>query len=335
MGVLKSVVIDEITARGSIRDIDVIKLRAAFYDDGAISSDEATMLFSINEQAAVQDPAWASLFIEAITDYIVNQAAPEGYVTADNARWLIDRIGHDGRVDSKIELDLLIHVLEAARWSPASLVKFALEQVKAAVLTGAGPLRSGAMLQPGEIAEAEVELIRRILYAFGGDGNVAVTRAEAEVLFDINDAVGHGASNPAWTDLFAKAVASSVMAASGYSVPAREEALRRDEWLETNELAPAATASLMTKLGLSAIWPSFTEQTSEERALARLERQRIEIITNEEITEGEAQWLTERLGRDGALTPNELALLDFIRRESPNIHPSLASLIARKTIAAA
>jgi len=30
-------------------------------------------------------------------------------------------------------------------------------------------------------------MVRRILYAFGGDENIAVTRAEAEVLFGIND----------------------------------------------------------------------------------------------------------------------------------------------------
>ena len=30
--------------------------------------------------------------------------------------------------------------------------------------------------------------MRRMLYAFGGDGNIAITRQEAEVLFDINDA---------------------------------------------------------------------------------------------------------------------------------------------------
>lgn len=335
MGVLKSVVIDEIMARGSIRDIDVIKLRAAFYEDGAIGAEEAGMLFSINNEAHIQDPAWASFFIEAVTDYVVHQAEPEGYVTAENARWLIESISRDGRVESKVELDLLIHVLEQARWSPASLVQFALEQVKEAVLKGDGPLRDGSHLQPGEISETEVELLRRVLYAFGGDGNVAVTRAEAEVLFDINDIVGHGASNPAWTDLFVKAIASSLMAASGYAMPSREEALKREEWLESDRLSPETTASLMTKLGMTAIWHLFSEQSSEERALARLERQRIEIITNEVITEGEAEWLAARLGRDGALTPNEVALLEFIRQESPSVHPSLEALIGRKNIAAA
>ena len=67
--------------------------------------------------------------------------------------------------------------------------------------------------------EILLELLRRMLYAFGGDGNVAVTRAEAEVLFDINDATADAEPNPAWTDLFVKAIANVVMAASGQQPP--------------------------------------------------------------------------------------------------------------------
>ncbi len=335
MGALKSAGIDEIIQRGSIKDIDVLKLRAAYYEDGTISADEAEMLFAINEASSVQDPVWPPFFVEAITDYIVNQAEPDGYINANNASWLIAHISKDGRVDSKTELDLLINVLDKARWSPASLVHFALAQVKEAVINGSGPLRCGSQLSKGEIGETEVELLRRILYAFGGDGHVAVTRAEAEILFDINDAVGDTHLNPAWTDLFVKAIANVLMANSGYAVPTREEALRREEWLDRRgDLSPGSVASAMADASLSSIWSFFREQSPEEQALARLERQRIEIITNEEITEGEAEWLIERLGRDGRITANEQALIAFLFKESPKIHPKLQEFVARHAQAA-
>lgn len=335
MGVLRSVGIDEIVKRGSIKDVDVIRLRAAYYEDGTIAADEAEMLFRVNAASPVQDPVWAPFFVEAITDFIVNQAPPEGYVTAENAHWLIDRIGRNGRVAGKTELDLLVNVLDKSRWSPASLVAFALAQVKAAVVHDDGPLRMGQVPARGRIRDGEIELVRRILYAFGGDGGVAVTRAEAELLFDINDEVGHGTPNPAWTDLFAKAIANALMGASGYSVPTREEALRREDWLDREgDFSPRAVASAMTVLSLTSLWPSLREQSPEERALARLERQRIEIITNEEITEGEAHWLVDRLGRDGGITPNEEALLAFLGRECPRIHPDLEALIAKRSSAA-
>jgi hypothetical protein len=104
-----------------------------------------------------------------------------------------------------------VKVLDRAKLSPVKLVRFALEQVKLAVTVGDGYLghaRSNRRLSPGVIGEVEVELIRRILYAFGGDGNIAVTRQEAEVLFDINDATAEASNDPAWSDLFVKALAN-------------------------------------------------------------------------------------------------------------------------------
>ena len=82
---------------------------------------------------------------------------------------------------------MLVNVVDKARWSPQSLVTFALEQVKRAVLNGDGPLRAGRPSSAGTINEAEVELLKRILYAFGGDGSIGITRAEAEVLFVIDE----------------------------------------------------------------------------------------------------------------------------------------------------
>ncbi len=144
----------------------------------------------------MQDPAWADCFVETITDYIVDQAKPEGYLTTDNADWLIERISKDGRIETKTEMELLVSVLDKARWAPQSLVRFALEQVKDAVVHGTGPLRSGKLLEPGVVSEADVDLLRRILYSFGGDGNLAVTQPEAEILFDIDAATADADNHP-------------------------------------------------------------------------------------------------------------------------------------------
>ncbi|MEE9359757.1 MAG: hypothetical protein V3U85_04665 [Hyphomicrobium sp.] len=335
MGSLKSISVDEIMKRGSIKDVDVLRFRAAFYHDDVISAEEAEALFAMNDACSVQDPSWVDFFIEAVTDHIIDQTEPEGYLTAENAEWLIAHITRDGKVKRKTEVDLLVNVLEKARWSPVSLVRFALEQVKAAVIEGEGPFRPDQSPPKGQISESEVELVRRMLYAFGGDGNVAVTRAEAEVLFDINDATADAEPNPAWTDLFVKAVANVVMAASGQMVPTREEALRRERWLaDRGELSPGAMLSAMVTTSLDAVRGAYHDQSPEERALARLEHQRIEIITNEVITAAEAEWLCERIGRDGRLTPNETALVAYLKKESPNIHPELQATVDRLSQAA-
>ncbi len=319
--------IDDICIRGTIKDTDVLRLRRAIYGRPGIEAADIETLFRINEATHLQDATWAPFFIEATTDFVVNELPPAGYVTAANAGWLMERIAKDGRVDSATELELLVAILDKARWAPESLARFTLEQVKHAVISGDGPLRSGKQLAPGQISADEVHLIRRVLCAFGGDGNVAITRAEAEVLFDIEDATATGPQAAEWQDLFVKAIAGVVMTASGYAVPSRTEALRQEEWLPSR-----GDLSIGNVLGR--VFSSYDAQTSEERALARLERQRVEIITNEEVSEPEATWLAERISRDGRTTTNELLLLAFLKRESPRIHPALQALVDQATHAA-
>jgi len=334
MAVLSAVSIAEIKARGSIKDADVLKVRRNYYDDGIITAEEADAIFALNDACPVQDPAWADCFIETITDYLVEQAEPRGYLTAENAQWLIERIAGDGRVETKTELELLVNVLDKARWAPQSLVRFALDQVRIAVIEGSGPLRSGKALEPGRVCEAEVDLLRRILHSFGGDGNIAVTRPEAEVLFDIDAATAGADNHPGWTDLFVKAIASCVMAASGYAAPPREIALARDAWLDRRgELSLDAMLGGMGA-GLKGLFGGYREQTEEERAIARLTQQKIEIVTHEAVTAAEAAWLSERIGSGGKLTPNERALLAFLKAESPCIDPVLRPLLERATAAA-
>lgn len=336
MSGLRSLPVDEILACGTIRENDVLKFRKIFYEDGIVSADEAELLFKLNDACRMRDATWAEFFIEAITDFIVFQAQPQGYVTADNAHWLMDRVSRDGKIDSQTELELVVNVLDKARWAPIGLVKFALQQVKAAVISGAGPLRNGMSLEPGRITAGEVDLLRRILYAFGGDGHVAVTREEADILFDIDEAVEDADPNPAWTDLFVKAVANVIMASSGYAVPSREEALRQEAALDHPQQKSSILSFLlaMVTTNLTSVQDAYRDQTPEERALARLEHQRIEIITNEAITEAEATWLATRLGRDGRLSPSEHALVAYLKHESPRIHPALTEAVDRLGYAA-
>ncbi len=325
-----SAITDAVIRQGQITADDVQNFRAATYDDGIIDDDEARLIFKANTASNTTDKVWTDYFVEVMTDYVVNQQSPEGYVTAEGAAWLIKEISSDGKVDSKTELELLINVIDRARWSPESLVTFSLEQVKHAVISGTGRLRGNVSLEPGAITNGEVELLRRVLYAFGGDGNIAITRAEAEVLFEINDATVSQPTNPAWMELFCKAIANVLMAHNGYEVPSRESALRSEAWLEQRgELSLGNMLNEIVTKGLNGVLAAYREQSNEDRAILRLERQRIAIITNEEVTGEEVDWLIERLDRDGKLTPNEEALVDYIMKESHKIHPKLMDFVSK------
>ena len=330
MSVTGSLFFDEVCRRGSIHAADVARFRELYYADGRIAGDEADALFEINHTCRIKDPAWQEFFIEAICDFLVAHAEPRGYIDIDNADWLIERITHDGFLETQTELEILIRAIDKARWSPESLVRFALNSVNDAVIAGKDALRSGPSGKAGEVTDGDVELIRRIIFAFGGDGNVAVTRAEAEILFEINDATAESTNNAAWTELFVKAIAGVVMSTSGYRAPPRAEALRREQWLESRgDLSPGNFLQGMLDGGFSGFRDLFSARSEEDIELERLDAERRAILTNEEITADEANWLVAQINRDGDLTYNEQCLLTYLKAESDQLHPALRPLLDR------
>lgn len=316
MRAVKSVPVEDFEFRGSIKDSDVTRLRMALAEDPHIHETEAEALLRLNRSCPIQAPTWNGFLVDAIADYILNQSGPEGYITAEKSGWLMGKLASDGWIANRTEFDLLVAILGRARWFPLSLATFALEQVAGAVIHGFGPLRIGqGPLQmpgavPGSIGETEIALIRVILTAFGGDSALPLSRPEAEVLIGVNKAVTARTVPPAWADLFAKAMANVILAEHGYAVPPRAVALRpaapADGELPVAEQVAAVLGTLRGDYHL---------QTAEERALARLERQRIEIVTGEEIALGDAGWLTERLRTSRRPSAVEAAVLVHLERE--------------------
>ena len=327
MTMLNAIAIDEIKTRGEITESDVLKFRRAFYADGRISEEDAAQLFNLHRAVTRHDPQWIDCFVEMVTDYLVNQAVPEGYVTTDNSAWLLAQLKADGHMPGRAEFELIINILDKSRWSPQSLARFALDQVRTGIVTCAGPLRDGSTETTVAVSDADVEVLRRILYAFGGDGNITITRLEAEALFDINDATVGAANADCWRDLFVKAIANCVLTTSGYAVPSREQALARDAWLERR-------GDLSTAKMLKGMFAGYREISREEQVLARLERQKIEIVTGETVQVADAPWLAERLGRDGVISANEQALLGFLKQENPQLAIELQVLVDKLAVAA-
>ncbi len=83
----------------------------------------------------------------------------------------------------------------------------------------------------------------------------------------------------------------------------------------------------MVSGGLKGIFDAYRQPDSEARWAERNERFAEASATAEVVSEAEAKWLADRIGRDGKLHENEMAVLRFIAEQSPDIHPSLQSLI--------
>lgn len=292
---------------------DVLAIRRLIYPDGAISLEEANWLFEVNALVETPSEAWRRLFIEALTDFTVYQAEPRGHVTEDKVDWLIAQIMLDGRVDPATELEVVINLLEKAISAPDPLAVFGLRKVQERVL------------RANRISDSEVQLLRRVLYAAGGQQAIAITRGEAEALYAIDEARGGQEDDPAWTDLFSKALLNHLMFASGFAPPTREEALRREVWLDETQVKPAAFLGRLVQ-GLGSIVSSYRQPDFQDDYLARREAIQAEA---EQITGEEAAWLAARLLRDGALSQAERALLTVLHAEQPRLHPVIQAAIDR------
>ncbi len=320
----------EILERKRITNADVVALRGDIFSDGVVSRKEADLLFALDTGCEDKCAAWTQFFVEALVDFIVHQEKPSGHISPENAEWLVRAISRDGVVDTETEMEALLRTLERARTSPDHLSAFALKQVAHAVLDGAGPLARGGELKPGVIGEAEVSVLRRTLYAFGGEGNIAITRAEAEVLFDLNDRSAEADNHPSWSDLFVKAVANHLMCASGYTAPTRQEALRREAFLDDADVSVTGFMNRMVSGGLGAVLSAYQRVNSLENEYKDANAADAAASAAAEPVDGsEARWLAGRIGRDGTVHENEKALLAFLRAESPDIHPDLEALLRK------
>ncbi|MFM1815801.1 MAG: hypothetical protein RLZ98_2496 [Pseudomonadota bacterium] len=320
---------ERISQAGRISDEDVAALRKAFFEDGDIDASEAGAIFRLGETCKGESDAWPLFLVEALTDYIVFQTEPRGYVSNEQAEWLIEHIRRDGDFASPTELELLLKILEASTETPRALAAFALDQAKHAVLNGSGSIVGGEEFRPGVIGKAEVDILRRLLYAVGGSGNIAITREEAELLFDLNDATIEAENHSAWSDLFTKAILNHLMAGNHYVAPSRERALRISKWLDAPNAGVGGFFGKLFTNEMLSVKGFYEAMGDSDWRQTRLEKMEEAAHAAEAITRGEAQWLAARIGRDGNLHENEKAILRFIRDECPELHPGLEALMGR------
>lgn len=322
-----------ILAAGSISRDDVARLRAEVFHDGIVSRDEAERMFDLNDRCTNNDPAWIPFFAEGLTDHLVWQTEPRGHVSDEDASFLIERIRKDGRIDSRAEFELLLTVIDRAETCPQELVVLALGAVRDVVLQGSGLLFGPRRRRAGVVDTADVEALRTILYAQSGDGSLRVSRQEADLLFDLNDATRGADNAPAWQGLFVQAIASHLVNPLGAPrLPTRAEALARQRWLEARSggagaiLAGMAGEIVRGRFGgaWAALDPFGTRERQAEKAEAAAEA--AAQAERMAIDDGEAAWLCTRIPYTRAVDDNERALLAFIKAEAFATPAALAPL---------
>lgn len=301
---------DNAAADGVISETEIVTLRQAGWADGKMEPDEAEALFTANDAIGDSSPEWTTFFVEAIGEYVVNQVPPRGYVSDEQAKWLIAHVDHDGKVDTVSELELLVRIFEIAENTPQTLRAYVMKQIESAVLTGSGATRNGA-LDPGGINATETALLRRILFASGGDRPAAVSLGEAELLFHLKNA-SLGANNaPAWKMLFVQGVGNYLQGYQTHQQLTRERAAEIESAIADNQTDIGGfLREVLTSNPLKGLRYILDEMAAKR---ARESRDRLaEAEIEEAVTSAEQQWLDSKLHADHQIDEYEQALIDFL-----------------------
>lgn len=302
-----------IGADGFVSADEVLFLRSKVFANGIVEPAELNALFDLGDRAQDGDAEWFQFFAEAAADFYLREEEPHGYLTAEEFQSLKARVMRNGHANA-LEIALMVKLMETAEETPPEMAAFVGEQIKELILgKQGGPI----------VSKQDAVMIRRYLFAAGGDGNVAVTRREAELLFDINDATENARNNPAWTELFVQGVVNHLMAHLGYKAPSREEAFRRNAWAKDQSVNVGGFFKKMIAGGLSGF------RTTESVASAHEDQREAEIAQAEQLTKAEADWLAARIGKDGGFDVNERRLIERLRELEKELPDGLKALIER------
>jgi hypothetical protein len=125
-----------------------------------------------------------------------------------------------------------ITALEPSKISCRNTAARALTVVRDGVITGEGPTTKGRVHFSRELDADDAAWCARILTATAVE-HQPVSRAEAEAMFEINDAAAERSDDGVFDDLLAKAVVHHAASASGLPVPPRTVALSPDTAIES------------------------------------------------------------------------------------------------------
>lgn len=112
----------ELLADGVIDATEVKELETVLYADGKIDTDEAEFLFDLNNAVSrkANHASWETLFIKAITGYLLEDENSAGEIDADEAEWLYNKIKGDGQID-ETEKNLLLNLKKQSKNFPSNL----------------------------------------------------------------------------------------------------------------------------------------------------------------------------------------------------------------------
>ncbi|WP_226015929.1 hypothetical protein [Novosphingobium sp. FKTRR1] len=302
---------DQAVADGTITPDEVLALRREAWPDGVIDPGEADAILTLNDHVTAPTREWTDFVVEAIGEFVVNGTEPKGYVSEETADWLMARLDNDGRLESLTELEVLVRVLEKALGAPERLRAYALVQIERAVVFGTGPTRNGGMLDAGLITSAECAIVRRVIFAAGGDGPARVSRSEAEMLFRIKDATLGAANASEWERLFVQGVGNYLQGWQGAHDLPRERAAALETFMNDRTSRVGQFLGRVVRTTPTGFLSAARDGAGFGRKGAGLGVV-AEAVRDHAVDGTEQAWLRGQIDADGETDPLEQALLRFL-----------------------
>ena len=300
-------------ADGQVTSEELLALRREGWGDGIVTRAEAEALFALNNSLRERSPEWCDFFVEAIGEFVLNGSQPRLQCNEDEAAWLIGQIDHDGVVESVVELETMVRIIERAENTPDRLKNYVLDQIEREVITGTGPTRCGGELSATHISAAECRIIRRVIFAPGGHGPAAVSRFEAELLFRLKDQTLAEENAPEWDDLFVDGVANFL---KGFTLQnaqvSHERKLELEAFIADNS---ASVGRFMGRVAREApkvmnhfgkVFGKRKDAGTDYAAMA---------AAGEVITDYESEWLESMIDADGEVDDLESRLIARLASE--------------------
>lgn len=201
--------LEKITVQKNITDEQIIQVGKALYAEGRVDSQEAEILFKINDVLLkTKNKKWQEFFVNALTDhYYFRKGQTHVSISLQDANALLERIHSDGRVDEQTELLLLTNLMRYLSNVPESFYGHVLRLLYKTVLESTENLFTQQPRLAGVIDPDDVIAIRRVLYGTGSSGGMQIEQDEADFLFRLNDATATVENCPEWIEFFKRAIA--------------------------------------------------------------------------------------------------------------------------------
>jgi hypothetical protein len=180
---------------------DIGLLRKYSFPDGIRTADDVVVMLALNNSCPEKCPEWSSFFVEQLSAFIVHYSYPQGSLDEINVAWLMRMVATDGVVNSPLELELVLHVIEISAYVPDELRAFALDQLRLTLSDGIGAYHLGRAVNRKGITRQDVDFVMRILRSLSEGGTITVQPLSWGVLMRIGQETLPASNHPRWASI--------------------------------------------------------------------------------------------------------------------------------------